>query len=447
MFKFRISFLIEISLLVAAVLAADHFFFSGDRFWGMHPHPFLFIILLVSAQYGTFEGLVAVVLCSLALLVGNLPEQTITRDIYDYFFVLLGRPMLWIGVVMVVGGFRDRGRKERKALKEKLDISRDKADVFYKAFQRLDKERNRLETHLSGQSCYLLSLHQVALNMKAVEPNHILDNMLDITQTVMKSEKCSWFLLNNSVLEVNTQLGWGIDENYSRFFISLSSIFQEVIGRHRVLCVTNAEDEKILDGQGMLAGPLVHPKSGKAYGMLKIEKLPFLSLNQPNVETFKILCEWLGELFEPTIQSLQERNQTDLKPEGQTFSDNYFERLSEFLSHLADNGGFKSHTLVIRQPPEVFRDRKLRSEVEKIIRNAAKTVIENPDLIFEGLKSNCEFILVLPDTSLEEARSVSETIKKALSQELEQAGKEKLNFSISINALGAKGELELECKG
>jgi len=289
--KIRVPFLMEIVFLLAVVLMVDHFYFSGSRFWAVHPHPFLFIVLLISVQYGAIEGLITALLAATALLAGNIPEQNFSQDLYDYFIHIGHQPFIWSVSAIIIGGFRDRYIEERRALEKKLTLSQKQVEVFSKACEISDMERKRLETHVSGQSSFLLSLHQTALDMDAVGPEQILDNILEITQRVTKSEKCSWYVLDNSVLETSSQLGWQIDDPYSRLFTALSPLFQEVIRHKRTLAITSKEDEVILDGQGMIAGPIISPKTGKVYGMLKIERLNFISLNLKSVQTFKQLCD------------------------------------------------------------------------------------------------------------------------------------------------------------
>ena len=210
----------------------DHYFFAGDRFWGVHPHPFFFIVLLVSVQYGALEGLVSALLATATLVVGNLPEQTFSENIYDYIFHTWHQPVIWIVASVILGGFRDRYIEERKILQKKWDHSLRQVEIFSKACEISDIERKRLETHVSGQSSFLLSLHQTALNIGAVGPAQVFDNILEITQRVTKSNKCSWYVLDNAVLESNSQFGWEMDAPYSRTFNALSPLFEQVI-RHK----------------------------------------------------------------------------------------------------------------------------------------------------------------------------------------------------------------------
>lgn len=438
--KPQISFFMEIVCLLAVILMVDHHFFAGDRFWGVHPHPFFFIVLLISAQYGAMEGLIAALLASTVLLAWNIPEQNFSQDIYDYLILIGHQPIIWSVSSIILGGFRDRYIEERRILEEKFTHSQKRVEVFSKACEISDFERKRLETHVSGQSSFLLSLHQTALNMDAVEPEQILDNILEITRKVTKSDKCSWYVLDNSVLETNSQLGWKIDEHYSRFFTALSPLFQEIIGNKRTLSITNKEDEKILDGQGMLAGPIVSPNTEKVYGMLKIEYLDFLSLNSQSLQAFKQLCGWIGTLLDPAPTSGEETMVINATPNHGLFSNNYFERLSEFLTLTADKDGFKNQSIILRPPREVFTSEHLQREVENSINETMHTLLDEKTLFFEGQKSNSEFIVVLANTSPEKTKEISDQLMESLKERLSN----QINiseFSVSIKSTGEKSEI------
>ena len=54
--------------------------------------------------------------------------------------------------------------------------------------------------------------------------------------------------------------------------------------------------EAALMGQGLIAGPLIDPASGKLVGMLKIEEMAFLDLNVSSLQTFKTMAEAVSQL-------------------------------------------------------------------------------------------------------------------------------------------------------
>lgn len=439
----KLSFLKEVIFLIAAVLVVDHYFFAGDRFWGIHPHPFFFIVLLVSVQYGSSEGLASAFLATATLVTGNLPEQTFGQNIYDYILHIGHQPVIWIVSSVILGGFRDRYIEERKTLQKQWAHSQRQVEIFSKACEVSDTERKRLETHVSGQSSFLLSLHQTALNIGAVGTEQILDNILEITQRVTKSKKCSWYVLDNAVLESNSQLGWDIDDPYPRMFNALSPLFEKVIRHRRILSITNPKDEEILQGQGVLAGPIIHPGTNKVYGMLKIEDMDFLSLNIQSVQTFKQLCEWLGTLLAPEPASGNEirviNASSSASPSQELFSHNYFEQLSEFLTLQNYKGAFGGQSIILQPPANLLLSEDLQQEIQTTINETMRTLLGKETLFFEGKKDNFEFIVVIAHISLEQAREISMGLIKSLKDRLSG----KINFSeffVSIKSVGEKDE-------
>ncbi len=433
----KFYFLIEVILLLASVLAVDSYFFAGDRFWGVHPHPFFFIVLLVSVQYGAAEGLASALIATATLMTGNLPEQTFSENSYDYIFLIGHQPVIWIVSSVILGGFRDRYIEERKVLQKKWAQSMRQVEIFSKACEISDIERKRLETHVSGQSSFLLSLHQTAWNLDAVGTEQVLDNILEIAQRVTKSKKCSWYILDNSALESNSQLGWEMDDPYTRMFTALSPLFEQVIRHKRFLSITNPEDEEIFQGQGMLAGPIIHPGTNKVYGMLKIEQMDFLSLNVQSVQTFKQLCKWLGTLLDPGSASNDDTMVVKVKASNHkgVFSNNYFEQLSEFLTLHNFKEAFDGQSIILRPPTDFILNEELQHEIQTTINETMQTLLGKETSFFDGKKDNSEFIVVIAHISLEQAKEIS--VK--LMQSLTDRQSDKVNFSkfsVSIKSVG-----------
>lgn len=435
----KFSFLKEVIILLAAVLAVDYYFFAGNRFWGIHPHPFFFIVLLVSVQYGAAEGLASALLATATFVTGNLPEQSFSQGIYDYIFQTWHQPVIWIVSSVILGGFRDRFLEEKNILQNKWDHSLKQVEIFSKACEVSDVERKRLETHVSGQASFLLSLHQTAVNIGAVGTEQVFDNILEITQRVTKSKKCSWYVLDNAILESNSQFGWDMDESYSRMFNALSPLFEQVIRHKRILSITHPEDEEILDGQGMLAGPVIHPGTNKVHGMLKIEHMDFLSLNVQSVETFKQHCEWLGTLLDPAPGENDEtmviNANSKVNSNSKVFSNNYFEKLSEFLTLHNYQGTFEGQSIILHPPADLILSEELQQEIETTINKTMNNLLDEETHFFEGKKDNSDFIVVIAQISLEEAREVSLGLIKSLIDRQT----DKINFSefsVTIKSIG-----------
>ncbi len=439
MSKHWVSFLVEILVLIVGLLLMDHFFLGGDRLWAIHPHPFLLVVLLASIQYGTNQGLLTALIASMALLLGNLPEQLMTQDIYDYLLEVTYRPILWFGSAVLFGGFRDRQQRENRDLQIRLAHAQKQAEVFSSAYKSLDRERIRLETQLSGQSKTLLTWHQAAKGMERLQHDGNLSQILSIVENVMQAGKCSWFALRNSKLQRDSQKGWEADESYAVAFSPESPLFQEVVGRQRVVCVTSPGDEKILGTEGILAGPLINVESGEVTGMVKIEQLGFTGLNLTSIETFKVLCEWLGTHFGTHTRFENAKSQMIQNPDNQFYSKKYYENISGFIAHLSERVGFESSTIKINTTPGTVLKPETEFRIKEILRDTANEVTRKTDLIFEGDKDRFELLLVLPNTPIDNARVVADKFQKALGESIGH-DIQKNHFSLSIEALGTAHE-------
>ena len=54
------------------------------------------------------------------------------------------------------------------------------------------------------------------------------------------------------------------------------------------------DDERVLQGEGLLAGALTDIDTGEIVGMLKIEDTTFLDFNLYTLENFGVVCSWIG---------------------------------------------------------------------------------------------------------------------------------------------------------
>src|SRR5579884_1202366 len=110
----------ETIVFLSLALLAGHLVGNGNRFIGMPLHPFWIVVLVMTLQYGAAEALMAAVLSSLFLLVGNLPEQALTESLYDYYLRVTWLPFLWIATALALGSIRSRQLSQKQALVEKV---------------------------------------------------------------------------------------------------------------------------------------------------------------------------------------------------------------------------------------------------------------------------------------------------------------------------------------
>ena len=406
----RRSAVIEVGLYFAIAVALDVFFFAGDRFRAVVPHPFWPVVLLIAAQYGTSEAMFAASVASAALLAGNIPPQPISQDTYDYVTSLVREPVMWFVAAIVLGEIRTRHVRARDALVRDLADSAARENELRQAYERVSALKDSLETRVAGQLRTAISMYQAARGLDKQDRRELLLGAMAVVRAVMNPEKFSLYVMRDGRLEVSTTEGWTADDVRTRVFGADSRLFQEVIGRQRVVCVATREDEPVLQQHGVLAGPLMDGETGDVLGMLKIEKLGFFDLHFSNVETFRVLCDWIGQAYVNARQAEQERSDSFFNPSVRLFSYVFFERLVEYVTHLARRIGFNLTILLLRvdNMRELSDDR--RSELPALVNATMLEVLRTTDLAFDYRRGGHHFCILMPNMAGDHVHRVADRI-------------------------------------
>jgi hypothetical protein len=298
----RLAALLETVVLLAAALVADKLLLGGDRFAGVTPHPFWIVVLLAAAQYGTREGLMAAALAIIALLAGQLPEQGFDEDLNAWLLRIGGVPVLWIIAGAVLGEIRDGHRRKADALQENLEELREQASAITQAYERLAATKGELEARVAGQVRTVHAMYAAARAIERQGTGEVLIGVAPLVRSVLNPAKFSLFLLNGERLEAAATEGWNSEDRFLRTFDPTSPLFLAVVGRRQILTGVNPEHAAILHAEGMLAGPLVSEETGKLVGMLKVEDIPFIELTPSSVQSFRILCDWIGTAYDKAVR-------------------------------------------------------------------------------------------------------------------------------------------------
>lgn len=293
----RRTAVIETAIYLGALLALDYFLFDGTRFRDVVPHPFWPIVILIAAQYGTSEGLMAATAATAALFVGNVPEQTIAQDAYDYLADLVRQPTMWLVTATVLGELRMRHVRERNDLRREVAAGLERQRELEAAHAHVSGLKDHLETRVATQLRSAMTMYHAARSLEKTDTSLVLLGVMEVVRSVMNPEKFSLYLLREDVLEVSIAEGWMPQDQYIRVFRAESRLFQHVVAGQQVLCVANEQDEETLLKQGVLAGPLMDNETGDVLGMLKIEEMGLFEMHFTNVQTFRVLCDWIADSY------------------------------------------------------------------------------------------------------------------------------------------------------
>ena len=285
--------LIEIALFLALALATDRWLFQGDRFQSVAPHPFWILVLLVSAQYGTREGLLAAALSSVALLAFHLPDPAAGPDPYAGLLALVRRPVSWMVVAFVLGELRQRQIRRETDLALSLETALRREAELRSACESLDRARRELETFVAGQPATLLSVCRAAPLLESTDPARTVPGAIGLVRAVLNPARFSLFLRREGGLHLAAQHGWAEGDSWRRAFPDFHPLARAILEEGRCLSAARPEDDAALAGEGILAAPLRDP-GGAILGMLKIEDPDLARGGGHTAAIVESLGRWIG---------------------------------------------------------------------------------------------------------------------------------------------------------
>lgn len=426
----RLSALVEIVLFLAVALAVDHGLFGGQRFWHATPHPFWLLVLAVTFQYGAREGLVAALAASAALLVGNVPAQSLDQDLFQYGYALAERPALWLLAAVSLGLIRDRERRRAGRLAARLAEARQQADSLTEAYRHQTAAREKLEEQVAGQIRTVVTLYEAGQGLDSLDPDRIADGAVPLIERILAPRAFSLFLLGSEGLGAAVTRGWPADAPWADHLPPDAPLYRAVIGGQKRLCIADANDAAVLGDQGVLAGPLITPE-GAVIGMLKIERLDFYALSPATLDNFQVVCAWIAAALDRA-----RRHQADALhgTGGPLYSAGFLDRQVRFVSALARRLGFPVALLTVRITGRADLDADQGAAIAAELRAAIDAQLRTTDLGFEADRQSGDFVLLLPNTPAADARLVEDRLRAALEPRLAAIGPD-LGLAVTVRQI------------
>lgn len=287
----------ETLAFLTLAVGLDAVFGDGTRFLGAGLHPFWIIVLLVTLQYGTGEALVTAILASVFLVVGNLPEQMMTETMYEYIFRVTWLPLLWIMTALALGSLRTRQLRERDELKTQLEQARQALQTVVNGYNTVKQAKEQLEMRLAEERCSVLTVYKIARSLETYAGADVLCAVTELVKVALRPAKFSLWRIKSHALALEAFYGWDRADEFSHSFKARSALAERVVKQQDYVSITSEQDEPLLAGQGVLAGPIRDVRTGRIYGMLKIEEMAFADLGIHSQEIFRVVCDWIGHVY------------------------------------------------------------------------------------------------------------------------------------------------------
>jgi len=414
----RLSAIVETLAFLAIAIALDHLYFDGARFWALEPHPFWILVALVSVQYGTNEGVFTAAACSIVLLSGKLPAQSIDTDFYAHVLHLGARPLLWLTSAILLGELRNRHARRETDLEQQLAESATREHGIALAYQELKAAHEKLEISVASELRTVVAIYRAAKTLQNLSVNEVMAGAVNLVSVVLGPEKFSVYTVEGGALTLALKRGWAADDTYETQIWPDHPLFQTVVVGQRYVSAADAVDERVLGRQGALAGPLFQGEGGDVVGMLKIERLRFSDLNLTTVENFKVVCELLSTALGNARRYDAAAAQSIMSTDSMLLSDTFYARQAAFLAALGKRIGFPISIMrmSVENPGDLTEAQ--RESIPGLVRDATVQVLRSTDLAFEFKSSNWQYVVVLPNTPMSQTDIVMDKFRLAIVKKL-----------------------------
>lgn len=411
----------ESVIFYAVLLLIDLVFMDGTRFWGVAPHPFWLPVLILTMHYGTNAGIIASVLGTVFLLLGNVPEQTMNQDLYEYVGSIVVQPILWFLAALILGELRMRHIRERDQLRAKVYQLQDQSKTIGDAYQRLQNVKMELERRIATHMKSVVSLYDAAKAIENLNDKDIYQSIGQIVKNIVNPDKFSIYLEDgkeSNTFSLVSQEGWGEGDKYQTSFDATTSLYKALVADQEVICVSNPEHQQIIGDQGIMAGPLFDKDQGRVIGFIKVEQLPFMDLTFSTIENFKVLCDWLGMSISKSNRIQKMEGDSYLNPTRNLLNGGFMEYLQKFLGTLGKRLEFDIATITISPAKEDGVTSDQLVSLGSVISDSVESVLRSIDLAFDCQKIQKNFVLILPATSVEGANMVVEKLTSVITPKL-----------------------------
>lgn len=276
----------ELAAIVTLLLIVDWIWPALD-INNIQPSPYWLPVLMLTLQYGTASGTLAVVVAIIAYFsFVTLPEQGVGENEFAYRLRILSQPILWIATAVVLGQFRMVQIAAKRELRQRLAELKTQRDTLADYASRLRARCDALERDIAARPIHagapllnafaaLGDAQESFAQETYAQESFARDSFIKAVEAAFAhafpAATLSLFARSDAGLTKLAATPWAADAKWSATLAPDHVLAKSITGAKSKLSVLHAADEEALAGQGLAAVPVIEPASGKVIGMIKLE--------------------------------------------------------------------------------------------------------------------------------------------------------------------------------
>lgn len=279
----------ELAVMIGLLLAIDRIWGGQDGFAHLPVNPYWLPVLVMAVVYGSWAGLAAAGLATIAWLATN-DIHPASADYFDTMFALSLPPLLWYTAAVVLGEVTDSRKRTIARLQSGQNVGKRNMDRLIDAFHALSQNNRVLQLRITTEERTVSEALTIAARLPhatGVERQSVLRAM--VTVACRTGDFTCYRLQSGRAWPVL----FGDDCNRGRKPLSaeLLAVLRE---RRTIIHAANPVDRPLLLDIGVIALPLPAGEDGRLEGVLVLHHLPFASLGPHLNAELTALAGWLA---------------------------------------------------------------------------------------------------------------------------------------------------------
>ena len=283
-------------------------------FVGTPVHPYLLVVALMAARYGTVVGVGMAASLALLYELGGLArtgESALPLALVSPHSITLSGIFIF---AIIVGSLFDALHHQMKSLERQGQEAKDRLKFFENHNKLLEKTNQELRGRIMEETTTFQTLYEMAKKLSTLEPQFLYSAVLDILEEHLKAESCSFYLLKGNSLHLVAQKGWDEVPSEAKDISSEQGIMGRVIREKKIVTLKDlAYQDEHGFGDKVMAVPVCSQADERMIGVIAIEEIPFDKFNPQTVRALTLIAGWTSKamanvaLFSEAEEGVEER--------------------------------------------------------------------------------------------------------------------------------------------
>lgn len=286
---------------IVLLALANYLGWKGNAgFYGINPHPYFIVILLMATRYGSYAGFFSASVSSLAL--AGFMYFSHKPVLNDYFFVHTS--ILFFIVGWVTGEISQISINKINNMLGELKREKLRAEKLDEENNLIKKVNKEMERRILDDVSTFANLYETSKQLQSFDLESIYHSILNLLNQYLEAQDCALYLLENDTLVLKESI-CPTKKPVEKIQIYFNEgIIARSVRDKRVYSVRDVLQRNrgylLHSEEPLMAAPLVKT-NGEIIGAITIEKMPFFNITGSAVKIFALLADWVSADIESAL--------------------------------------------------------------------------------------------------------------------------------------------------